>query len=395
MTTMPAYPSSPIRSNAPMAPLVRARRLASLLVVLCTVGDACSKHMHEKAQPPFTATVDAVKIDPASPAPLHFSTIEAKVGERLPLPPITARVTTVETLTAPTFAPLAGRVATVKVRLGEHVKEGDPLVEIRTADLPTLQHEYRAAELAIKTKTAIVERLAQLVEVRAVSQNELTVAQSELDEAKLSAKAAAEKIKSLSIKKAGDTSYWVLAGRSGTVVALDAAPGKQVGPDGDKPIATVANLDELLVLADVAQKDAAMLVAGCPAEIHFPDGTGVAATGTIESIAEVVDAERQTVPVRVRVKNERRVLRPNAFVNVVFRLPGDDKLVMVPSVAVVSDGAQSVVFVASEPGVFRRRPVEVGRQAKDFTEVTLGLKPGERVVTSGALLLLNALDVEG
>jgi membrane fusion protein, heavy metal efflux system len=37
----------------------------------------------------------------------------------------------------------------------------------------------------------------------------------------------------------------------------------------------------------------------------------------------------------------------------------------------------------------------VGRQSKDRAEITEGLAAGERVVTSGALLLLNSLDVEG
>jgi cobalt-zinc-cadmium efflux system membrane fusion protein len=82
-------------------------------------------------------------------------------------------------------------------------------------------------------------------------------------------------------------------------------------------------------------------------------------------------------------------------VNVTFMPPGDEKLVEVPAAAVVSDGAQSVVFVETEPGTFHRRPVEVGRQSRERAEITAGLKPGERVVTSGALLLLNALNVEG
>jgi cobalt-zinc-cadmium efflux system membrane fusion protein len=389
-------PANEKSARLPLAPS-RARVALGVLVLAlaCAAAGACAKHAQEQANPPFSASKDAVKIEPGSGSPMRFATAEARVGQPLPLPPVTARVVTVETLTASSFAPLPGRVVTVNVRLGEHVKEGDRLIEVRTADLPSLQHELRAAELAIKTKKAIVQRLEQLVEARAASQNELTVAQSELDEARLGARAAAEKIKSLSIKQSGETSYWVLANRSGTVVALDAAPGKQVRPDGDRPIATVANLDEVLVLADVGQKDASMLTAGRVAEIRFPDGSGAGITGTIESVSEVVDPERQTVPVRVRVKNERRILRPNAFVNVVFAPPASDELVVVPSVAVVSDGAQSVVFVETEPGVFRRRPVELGRQSKELAEITAGLKAGERVVTSGALLLLNALDVEG
>jgi len=366
-----------------------------LLASLGAWGASCSKHDMPASKPPFSATADAVTLHQGAPTPLKFVTAEVTDGDPLPLPPVTARVATVETMTAPSMAPLSGRVVSVNVRLGDRVKEGDRLIEVRTADLPTLQHDLRAAELSIRTKKAIVDRLKGLVEARAASQNELTVAQSELDEAKLAASAASEKIKSLSIKQADATSYWVLANRSGVVVQLDAAPGKQVGPEGDKPIATVADLGEVLVLADVSQKDAATLEAGAPVEIRFPDGVDTRVKGSIETVSDVVDPDKQTVPVRVRVNNEKKILRPNAFVNVVFSPKPEQKIAGVPAAAVVSDGAESVVFVETEPGSFKRRRVELGRRSKERAEITSGLRAGERVVTSNALLLLNALDVEG
>ncbi len=61
----------------------------------------------------------------------------------------------------------------------------------------------------------------------------------------------------------------------------------------------------------------------------------------------------------------------------------------------MSDGSTSVVFVETEPGVLRRRPVQLGRQSAERAEVMSGLNAGERVVVRGALLLLNALDVKG
>jgi len=43
---------------------------------------------------------------------------------------------------------------------------------------------------------------------------------------------------------------------------------------------------------------------------------------------------------------------------------------------------------------FRRRQVELGRRTQDRIEILSGLSAGEHVVNHGALLLLNALDVE-
>jgi multidrug efflux pump subunit AcrA (membrane-fusion protein) len=115
----------------------------------------------------------------------------------------------------------------------------------------------------------------------------------------------------------------------------------------------------------------------------------------IEAISEVVDPERQTVPVRVRVDNSGRKLRPNAYVDMVLGSANKHQIVLVPSSAVVRDGADAVVFVQNMPGHFQRRPVRLGRQGKDRVEITSGLFAGEEVVTTSALLLLNAIDIQG
>jgi len=366
-----------------------------LLLALGTIFSGCHRNAQEKSKAAYLTTGDSVSIEPDTKSPVRFVTEEAAASKPLPLPPFAGRVATIEALTSPSFAPLAGRVVKVNVRLGDHVKEGDRLIEVRTADLPTLQHDLRAAQLSIKTRKAIVDRLEQLVEARAASQNDLMVAKSELDEAKLAASAASEKIRSLSIQQEGPASYWVLANRAGTVVQLDVAVGKLVGPEVDKPLATVAELNEVLVLADVAQKNAAVIGAGQPAEIKLPNQPGAGVVGGVESVSDVVDPERQTVPVRIRVRNDQKMLRPNAFVDVVITPPSDGAVVSVPSTAIVSDGTKAVVFVETKPGTYKRRAVDVGRQSKDRAEVLSGLSAGERVVSTGALLLLNALDAEG
>jgi cobalt-zinc-cadmium efflux system membrane fusion protein len=266
---------------------------------------------------------------------------------------------------------------------------------VASGDLASLVKEQNAAKLTIKTKETLAQRLQLLVESRAASQNDLMVAQSELNEAKLAAAAADAKLRSLTVKQAGESTYWILATRSGTVVQLDAIRGKQVGPDKDKPVATVADLDEVLVVSDVPQRDAASLALGSSVTITQPGSGQEPIGGVIELVSDVLDAERQTVPIRVRVKNPQHLLRPNQFVEATFGPINADHVLIVPSEAVVTDGAKSVVFVQTAPGVLKRREVKLGRQTKDKAEITSGLAEGDRVVVKGALLLLNAIDSEG
>jgi membrane fusion protein, heavy metal efflux system len=340
----------------------------------------------------FRVEKDVVSV--ASKGPLAFEVTSAKQGFALPLPPATARITTVEALTSPSFAPLSGRVIESQVHLGDQVQKGQQLVLVRTADLPALERDVRSSELAVTTKGASVERMRALVESRAGSQNDLLLAQSELAESKLSLQAAKAKLNSLQIARSKDeTAYWVLANRSGTVVQLDAAPGSLVGPERAAPVVTIADLAEVLAVADVPQRDAIELQKGRLAHV-FPFGAaGESVPGTIEVVSDVVDQERQTVPVRVRVDNSARKLRPNAYVDLSFEAGTARPAVLVPSVAVVRDGADAVVFVETATGSFKRRAVVVGRRTHDEVEVVSGVASGERVVTTGALLLVNALDI--
>jgi membrane fusion protein, heavy metal efflux system len=364
-----------------------------LLLGLACALPACSPKAGGAPLPAYKVGENTVTVSKDSP--IHFSVSLVEAGDPLPLNPVTARVTTVEALTSPSFAPLSGRVVEAAVRPGDHVKEGQKLVQVRTADLAALEHDVHAAELGVETRSASVGRLRALVASRAASENDLLLAESELEQAKLTLKTARSRLSSLQVQRADDTTYWVLATRSGVVVQLDATPGLQVGPERGSPVATVANLTEVLVVGDVPQRDAVDLTVGAATKIYPAGPSSPPIAGVIEAISEVVDVERQTVPVRVRVDNAERKLRPNAYVDLELGTAKKQSIVLVPSGAVVRDGADAVVFVQKKPGHFERRAVRLGRQGRDRVEITSGLLAGEEVVTTSALLLLNAIDIQG
>jgi multidrug efflux pump subunit AcrA (membrane-fusion protein) len=60
---------------------------------------------------------------------------------------------------------------------------------------------------------------------------------------------------------------------------------------------------------------------------------------------------------------------------------------VVPRNAVLSPGAQPVVYVDESNGFYELRKIKLGRVGDEFTEVLDGLKEGEKVVTSGNLLI--------
>ncbi len=358
------------------------------LALVIAAGIGCDEP--ELAGPSWHVQDDEVSLD--SPSPVRFDVAKVVLGDPLPSPTVTARVTTVELLTSPSYPPLSGRIAEIPVRMGDRVESGDRLVRVQTSELPTLQGELATARLAVETKQAMIDKLERMVEARLAPEHDLILARAELAAARLAVKTAKSRLHSLAVGDAGDASYWILASRSGTIVQLDAALGQAVRPEQSVPVATVADLDEVLVIGDVSQREAARLHTGDRALIRVPGSMAEPIEGNIELVSEVLDPERQTVPVRARAANLERQLRPNAWVDVGFAPTEQTPVVRVPSSALVRDGAETIVFVQTDGHRYRARRVEVGRRSKDLVEIVRGLAPGESIVVTNALLLLNAID---
>lgn len=289
-----------------------------------------------------------------------------QLGAPLPLPQITARIVTIESNTAPAYTPLEGRVDHVVVKLGEVVAAGTQLALVRSGELASMLRALRSSSALALTKRALANRMQVLVEARGASENALLVAKNDLRDAELQAHTADSRLKSLSIAPVGDNLFWLLAPRGGVVTQIDATPGQSVQ-------------------------------VGDPVDIRIPGDNDSLGSGVIENISQVVDPERQTVPIRARAKNPQHHLRPNAFVEVHTSsgTRAGKTVLQVLTQAVVSDGLETVVFLLVEPGHYRRTEVTVSRQNARVTEIRAGLKPGDRVVSRGALLLLNALDAAG
>src|SRR5262249_15369862 len=157
----------------------------------------------------------------------------------------------------------------------------------------------------------------------------------------------------------------------GVVVQRQVLEGEEVGPERSEPLLTVAELDEVIVTADVPEHDVAAVQVGDHARIQASAEPEHDLDGNVEYVSEVVDPIRRMVNVRLRVQNQEHVLRPNAFVQVTFNAAQRADPVVVPAEAVVTDDQDSFVFVAdaAHPEKYVRRAVVPGRQRGDRVEI--------------------------
>ena len=128
---------------------------------------------------------------------------------------------------------------------------------------------------------------------------------------------------------------------------------------------------------------------GCEARFFgFPDQTF---TGRVKSIAPVIARERRSLRVLFTVDDLHDQLRPGMFAEIGIGTDARDAL-LAPAEGVVHVGRADYLLVATPgPEVWRVTPVEVGELREGRLEIVKGLKPGDRVLGQGTILLKPAI----
>jgi multidrug efflux pump subunit AcrA (membrane-fusion protein) len=116
----------------------------------------------------------------------------------------------------------------------------------------------------------------------------------------------------------------------------------------------------------------------------LPDRTIAA---RIVHVSSALDPVTRTATLRALVPNASRALHPLMFGEVRIIAPDSSGLPVVPTLALVTQGDATVVFVQTGPGRFALRPVHVTNDDGQTAVVIDGLRPGEVIVTRGSLLL--------
>lgn len=315
---------------------------------------------------------------------------EAVPGRPLPLQPVPGKVVPVESETWSIQAPLAGRVESVSVHVGDRVKKGQALLRIRSTMLTDLKREQALAEEALRMAEKQADHARTLAAAHAIAERELLQAQQELRQARVNLRAVNDKLAAMNVQALGDSAYLIRAPQDGVVVKSEVLPGDEAGPERS-PLMVLANLDQLVIWAQVTEGDLVGIREGELAEVRSPGQPDRTVKARVITVSQAVDPEQRTVGVRLITEGPAEWLRPNGYVQVTFTRP-QTRAMVVPSEAVVTDDLRSIVFVKHEDGKLERRPVSVGHQSGGQVELKAGLRAGETVVVKGAILLLNEVE---
>jgi len=139
--------------------------------------------------------------------------------------------------------------------------------------------------------------------------------------------------------------------------------------------------------AEVPESQAALLKPGTPVRATTPALAGLSFAGRVQALLPDVNPATRTIKARVELNNAGMRLVPGMTVSMSFADLKADKVLLVPSDAVIQTGTRSVVMLAEDGGRFRPVDVETGLESGGQTVIRKGLQAGQRVVVSSQFLV--------
>jgi cobalt-zinc-cadmium efflux system membrane fusion protein len=149
----------------------------------------------------------------------------------------------------------------------------------------------------------------------------------------------------------------------------------------------ITNLSTVWVTASVNQQDLALIKIGALAEVLDSASPDRVIAGRVTMLGDTIDPLTRTAPVRIVVSNPDTHLRPGMFVTAHITEPATRDAVFVPEDALQEINGLQVVFVTSDGQTFQARTVSLGTRSQAKVEVVGGLRPGDRIVVSGAFMV--------
>src|SRR5579859_5409647 len=208
--------------------------------------------------------------------------------------------------TTPVITQVGGPVSRILVVPGQHVKAGEPMLDVSSPDYSQLLDAYLKAADSYRLTDKNYTRAQDLYQHHAIAERDLEQAESDRNQAQADVNAAEQGLKILGIKDPSGLAKLpssaqipVLAPIGGEVVERLVSPG-QVVQAGQTQAFTISDLSTVWVLANVYQADLAYVHSGDDVVVETDSYPG-SFHGRISYVSPALDPSTRTLQARILV----------------------------------------------------------------------------------------------
>jgi membrane fusion protein, copper/silver efflux system len=269
----------------------------------------------------------------------------------------------------------AGRIEKLFIKeTGITIQKGEPLFQIYSEILLTLQREFLLAKEQYETLGATEKRYKSFFDAakRKLLLYGLTEGQ----------------IIKLAQTKAAQNTITFLAPASGVVTEISVAEGQYVA-EGTM-LMRIENINSLWLEAELYEHESALVKIGERISVRISGFENEKVEGIINFLSPEYRANSQIVAMRASVSNPSLKYKPGMQAQVFFT-HSSKKALVIPVDAVIRDGNGSHVYVQRGLNTFRPIMVKTGLEDFERVEITEGLMEGDTVAVTGAYLLYSEI----
>jgi len=285
---------------------------------------------------------------------------------------------------------VGGSVTKVYVELGDYVKKGQLLATIRSTEVAGFEKELNDAMSDVVVSRNNLKVAQEMFEGKLNTEREVLSAKSELEKSESQLNRIQETYKIYSLKP--NAVYEVRSPISGFILQKVINEDMLLRNDHTNNIFDVAQIDEVWAIANVSEADIRQIDLGFDAEVTTFSYQDKVFHGKIDKIFNTIDPETKSMQVRIKLENPDFLLKPEMKATVKISNTLNEKMMSVPSSAVIFDKSRNFVMIYKDRSNIETRKVEVYRQVGDRTYISSGLKEGETVITHNQLLIYDELN---
>jgi membrane fusion protein (multidrug efflux system) len=274
-------------------------------------------------------------------------------------------------------AEVPGRVMSINFNEGSTLGKGDLLVQINDSEL---QAELKKLLLDEKLARDDVYRKEKLLELKAVSQEELDISRSQMGVIQ----AQIELVRAR-LEKTG-----IYAPFSGRIGLRYVSPGGYIS--SSMLIARMQQTDPVKIEFNVPEKYITNIRTGM--EVMFSiAGSDSLFTGAIYAIEPRIDPSTRSFAVRARCRNTEGILTPGAFAKVNIILEKINDALVLPSDAFIPDIRGEKVLLCRN-GKAVTAYVTTGIRTENEVQVIQGINPMDTVILTGLMQVREQMSVK-
>ncbi|MBA9074898.1 cobalt-zinc-cadmium efflux system membrane fusion protein [Flavobacterium gossypii] len=284
-----------------------------------------------------------------------------------------------------------GVVTSTYFSLGDYVKKGQVLAEIKSTELNGLQSENKSVESQLAVAQRQLSSVKSMFEDGIASQKDLVQAESEVKVLKSSL----ENIKSnLALYSASSEKsvFQIKAPSNGFIVAKNMSSGMQIS-SGSEPLFTISDLNEVWVMVNIYATDMQNIKENMEVKIKtlaYPDAIF---SGKITALSQVFDAEERVLKAKIVMKNTDLKLKPGMSADIILQKQNvsTESMIAVPVKAVIFDDNQNFIIVYKDDCNLEIRQVNPVTKNNEVVYFDKGIQENEKIISKNQLLIYESL----